>query len=95
MRLVILLFVLALFATSMSAQEPEHMERIKAQKIAFITEQLSLTPAVAQKFWPVYNEFSTKVDNLNNRRMQHKHDLKKGLGHHDRQTKRRSGRYAD
>jgi Skp family chaperone for outer membrane proteins len=77
MKPVILFFVLALFTATLSAQEPEHMERIKAQKIAFITEQLALTPAVAQKFWPVYNEFSTKMDNLNNRRMQHKHDLKK------------------
>ncbi len=31
-------------------------EKIKAEKVAFITTQLSLTPAEAQKFWPIYNE---------------------------------------
>jgi hypothetical protein len=30
-------------------------ERIEAQRIAFITQRLSLTPAEAEKFWPVYN----------------------------------------
>ena len=33
--------------------------------MAFITEKICLTPADAQKFWPVYNEFSLKKDSLN------------------------------
>ena len=32
-------------------------ERIRSERVAFITEELSLTPAEAEKFWPVYNEF--------------------------------------
>lgn len=36
------------------------MEKIKAARIAYITEKLSLTPAEAEKFWPVYNEFDKK-----------------------------------
>jgi hypothetical protein len=35
-------------------------EKIKAEKISFFTEKLSLTPAEAQAFWPVYNEFEKK-----------------------------------
>lgn len=31
-------------------------EEINAQKIAFFTQELNLTPQEAEKFWPVYNE---------------------------------------
>jgi hypothetical protein len=39
-------------------------ERIKAQKVAFITEKLSLTPEEAQGFWPIYNAFEIKTENI-------------------------------
>ncbi len=35
----------------------DRMEKIKSQRIAFLTERMSLTPDEAQKFWPVMNEF--------------------------------------
>ncbi|HSO87467.1 MAG TPA: hypothetical protein VLQ91_13005 [Draconibacterium sp.] len=41
------------------AQEQTHearWEKIKAEKVAFLTTQLALTSAEAEKFWPVYNE---------------------------------------
>lgn len=46
-----------------SAQKPEEgksgngewFQRMKSEKIAFITAELSLTPEEAQVFWPVYN----------------------------------------
>jgi len=34
----------------------ERWEKIKAEKVAFLTTQLALTSAEAEKFWPVYNE---------------------------------------
>lgn len=34
----------------------EKKEKIKAQKVAFITNKLDLSPETAQVFWPVYNE---------------------------------------
>ena len=34
--------------------------QLDAQKIAFITRELDLTPQEAQAFWPVYNEFDAK-----------------------------------
>jgi Spy/CpxP family protein refolding chaperone len=36
-------------------------EELQSQKIAFFTQELSLTPEEAQKFWPVYNESSKKL----------------------------------
>lgn len=48
--LILTLFVSA----SVFAQRPDR-QKIKALKIAHITEQLDLTETEAQKFWPVYN----------------------------------------
>ncbi len=39
-------------------------EKIKAEKIAFITAEIGLTVKEAQSFWPVYNEFTDKMDAL-------------------------------
>jgi len=40
-------------------------ERIKAAKVAFLTEKLNLDSETAQVFWPIYNEFETAKDELN------------------------------
>lgn len=44
----------------MPVKDPKAMEKIKAARIAYITEKLNLTPAEAEKFWPIYNEFDQK-----------------------------------
>lgn len=57
--------VILLFSITSFAQGGEKTkERIKAQKIAFITEKLDLTSEEAQKFWPVYNDIETKKEKL-------------------------------
>jgi hypothetical protein len=38
--------------------------RIESQRIAFITQRLSLTPAEAEKFWPVYNAHRDAIRDL-------------------------------
>jgi len=61
-KLIALTLCLFLSATTFSQREysvdAEKMESIKAKKIAFITDELSLTPKQAEKFWPLYNEFT-------------------------------------
>lgn len=42
----------------------EMSEKFRAAKIAFITDQLSLSPAEAEKFWPVYNEMEQKREEI-------------------------------
>ncbi len=39
-------------------------DRIEAQRVAFITQNLSLTPDEAAKFWPIYNEFKNQLKSL-------------------------------
>lgn len=54
-------FIFAGLSAKVVAQEnQDKAELVKAQKIAFFTEKLSLTPDEAQRFWPVYNEYWTR-----------------------------------
>ncbi len=55
------IFIFQLFYSH--AQNTQN-ENIRALKVVFITEQLVLTPTDAEKFWPVYNLYSSKEFNL-------------------------------
>ncbi len=55
----LLLFSLVI-SGNLFAQSREAMRKIESARIALITERLDLTPEQAEKFWPVYREFSQK-----------------------------------
>ena len=58
-----ILFIL--LSTSLFAQNGEKIrDKIRAQRIAFITSKLQLTPAEAEKFWPVYNQFTAEFEEI-------------------------------
>ncbi|MDR0415602.1 MAG: hypothetical protein LBH84_09375 [Prevotellaceae bacterium] len=42
----------------------QRQEQMQARKIAYFTAQLELTPDEAERFWPVYNEYWKKRDDL-------------------------------
>jgi hypothetical protein len=69
-----LLFCLFLSPAFSYAQHLGHhneaaKEKIEAQKVAYITNQLDLSPAEAQLFWPIYNEGQQKRKELRKARM--------------------------
>ena len=65
MKRILILSIVMLITLSAFGQGREAMrERIKAQKVAFITERLDLSPTEAQQFWPIYNEFEEKVNTM-------------------------------
>jgi hypothetical protein len=39
-------------------QDPKTVDKINAARIALISEKLKLTPAQAEKFWPMYREYT-------------------------------------
>lgn len=39
-------------------------ERIRSERVAFITERLALTSDEAQRFWPVYNQFTDQLEEV-------------------------------
>ena len=41
-------------------QDKKVRDKIEAARIAYITDQLQLTPAEAEKFWPIYREFAER-----------------------------------
>ena len=61
-----IIFILAglIFSVNLFAQPGKRMEKIKAQKVAYITKELDLTVEEAQVFWPVYNALSKKLDEI-------------------------------
>lgn len=38
----------------------ERRERLESMRVAYLTQQLNLSPEESQKFWPIYNEFRNK-----------------------------------
>jgi Skp family chaperone for outer membrane proteins len=38
------------------------IQEIKAQRTAFLTQRLDLTPAEAEKFWPVFNQYDKEIE---------------------------------
>jgi len=57
-RILLILCVLSLFSLCASAQNnnpADWQKRMQSAKIAFLTNEMSLTPEEAQVFWPVYN----------------------------------------
>ena len=66
----LLVFIILIMISVVNfAQNGQRLNKIKdkinAQKVAYITKELDLTPQEAQQFWPVYNEFETQRKAIN------------------------------
>ena len=60
----IYVIVLSLFGLVVYGQQETKRDKIEALRISYITSKVSLTPQEAQLFWPLYNEYHDKADNL-------------------------------
>ncbi len=63
MKNLIIILLLSISLTGFSQDQDKH-ERIKALKVAFLTEKLELTKTEAQQFWPIYNAFDIQEHQL-------------------------------
>ena len=59
-----IVFLLSLVSYAQGEDFREKKEQIKAFKVAFITDELKLTTSEAEKFWPLYNAYDSKQQNL-------------------------------
>jgi len=57
-----------LISFSFYAQGPKK-EKVKALKVAYLTNNLSLTTIEAEKFWPIYNAYDEKQFELRHEKM--------------------------
>ncbi len=71
MKKYLLIFTLLFGSFSMAfAQENQagddlaKQEKIKALYVAYVTQQLQLTPDEAQKFWPVHTQFANDLKSI-------------------------------
>jgi hypothetical protein len=58
------LILLFIFCISSLYSQRNRREVIEAQKVAFFTRSLELSPEEARIFWPVYDEFTAKRDKI-------------------------------
>ena len=57
----------------------QRLAQLENAKIAFITTRVSLTQDQAQKFWPLYNEFSDRRRELNRNGRLLRRDITEGM----------------
>ncbi len=62
MKKILLLYIVFISMSAVAQNGPR--ERMKAFKVAYITEKLSLSSKEAQQFWPVYNTHEETVEKL-------------------------------
>lgn len=64
-KLALLILILMFGLNKLAAQHNnEKHENFRAYKIAYITQQLDLSPDEAEKFWPLYNAFGKQFYQL-------------------------------
>lgn len=63
-HVLIIIFCLTFGASSFAQDRMDRNDKIKALKVAYITDELDLTKAEAEKFWPIYNTFEEKMHEL-------------------------------
>lgn len=68
--LLLLLLAVAPALSFAQAGRTERLSQLENARIAYLTDKISLTQDQAQKFWPVYNDFTTRRRDLNRRMRQ-------------------------
>ena len=75
----ILIISFVFFNINANAQKKQGKQKIRALKIAYLTEKLNLTTTEAEKFWPVYNQYNEqKRELLNFEKKEIKQKIKEG-----------------
>jgi hypothetical protein len=63
-KFILIYLALTCMGTGKSVAQEQTREKLEAYRIAFFTKRLNLTPQEAEKFWPVYNEFQDKKNQI-------------------------------
>ncbi len=58
---------------------PEQKEKYEALKVAFLTEELSLSAKEAQSFWPVFNEMEGKLSEVRDNKRENIRNARKNF----------------
>jgi Spy/CpxP family protein refolding chaperone len=78
------LLLVGLFPAASLAQDGEGRQKIESARVGYITNRLNLTPDQATQFWPIYNEYSGRKQELNRRiRQVNNQSLRQGVAEQD------------
>lgn len=78
-RYILTFFILFLVLGSSIAQTQEsRFQQIEAAKVAYITKQLQLSPAEAQKFFPIYNQYRNEIRQISHEKRGKNTNFKRG-----------------
>jgi hypothetical protein len=61
MKKILLYIVLYLPLMATAQDNTKRDNKLQSLEIAFLTKELNLSPEEAQKFWPVYNQYSAEM----------------------------------
>jgi len=64
MKKLLILTLVLFFSLTLSAQRGKNYEKVRSMKVAYLTEKLNLSVEEAEKFWPVYNEYTKQSHDL-------------------------------
>lgn len=70
-----IILVFSFLSANLFCQRPDKRAELNTLKIGFLTKQLELTSTEAQAFWPIYNEFDSKMFALRQQRFQKNRSL--------------------
>jgi Skp family chaperone for outer membrane proteins len=73
-------FMCLVALTSLGWAQGRHGERIKAFKTGYLTQELDLSPAEAEKFWPIYNDFEKRIFDLRVERRKEEREKIESMG---------------
>ncbi len=68
LSLILILISIVSFAQNGKMMK-QKKEQVKSLKVAFITSELDLTPDESAKFWPLYNAFDEKQNEIRRTKM--------------------------
>jgi len=66
MKKILLIFTICFLSLAVKAQD-KNKEQIKSLKVAYITQEMNMSKAVAEKFWPIYNNYECLQMDLHKR----------------------------
>ncbi len=78
-KTILIAMLCPLFMLGQNIKMDKKRKQIESQKIAFITNHLELTPEEAQVFWPVYNEYTAALKNINEGRRKNSKEIREDI----------------
>jgi hypothetical protein len=61
MKKILLFLILSLPVMASAQDNTKRDNKLQSLEIAYLTKELNLSPEEAQKFWPVYNQYSAEM----------------------------------